>query len=245
MVLHQSQYVTFSLHLITDSQHCFLSEICIQLTDMKTKEEILQRIAESAPGMVWTPKDFLDLANRDTVDKTLQRLVTSGNLRRIDRGLYDSPRKNLITKEITSPDYRRIIDAVGRRDQIRILIDGLTAANDLGLSNAIPGQVIVYTDGRLKPIRLSNLVIRFKLTAPSKLYWAGRPAMRIIQALHWLRDNIKTGVEIEQEPIKIRLTNILRDSPESALICEDLKAGLHTLPSWMQRWIRELLSNIQ
>lgn len=205
-------------------------------------EQILQRIAESTPTMVWTPKDFLDLANRDAVDKILQRLVASGNLRRIDRGLYDMPRKNLITREITSPDYRSIIDAIRRRDQIRILIDGLTAANDLGLSNAVPAQVIVYTDARLKPIRLGNLIIRFKLTAPSKLYWAGRPAMRIIQALHWLRDGIKTGVEIEQEPIKIRLINILRDSPESR---EDLKGGLHTLPSWMQKWIRELLSKIQ
>lgn len=222
-----------------------MSEICIQLADMNVKEQILQRIAESTPSMVWTPKDFLDLANRDTVDKALQRLAASGVLRRIDRGLYDMPRKNLITKDITSPDYRRIIDAIGRRDQIRILIDGLTAANDLGLSNAVPGQVIVYTDGRLKPIRLGNLIIRFKLTAPSKLYWAGRPAMRIIQALHWLRESIKTGAEIEQESTKIRLTKILRDSPESAVICEDLKAGLHTLPSWMQKWIRELLSNIK
>ncbi len=209
------------------------------------KEQILQRIAESGPGKVWTPKDFLDLANRDAVDKILQRLADSGNLRRIDRGLYDSPRKNLITREITSPDYRRIIEAIGRRDQIRILIDGLTAANDLGLSNAVPGRVIVYTDGRLKPIRLGNLIIQFKLTSPSKLFWAGRPAMRIIQALHWLRESIKTGAEIEQEPIKIRLTSILRDFPESALSCEDLKAGLHTLPSWMQKWVRDLLSKIE
>lgn len=76
-----------ALLALKTQRHCFLSEICMQLTDMKVKEQILQRIAESTPSMVWTPKDFLDITNRDTVDKTLQRLVTSGNLRRIDRGL--------------------------------------------------------------------------------------------------------------------------------------------------------------
>lgn len=36
---------------------------------------------------------------------------------------------------------------------------------------------------RLRAITLGNLTIDFKRTAPSKLYWAGRPAMRIVQAL--------------------------------------------------------------
>ena len=39
--------------------------------------------------VVWTPVDFLDLSSRDAVDKTLQRLAQAGQLRRIDRGLYD------------------------------------------------------------------------------------------------------------------------------------------------------------
>ncbi len=41
------------------------------------KSQIMQRIAQAPPSMVWTPADFLDLANRDAVDKTLQRMVSS------------------------------------------------------------------------------------------------------------------------------------------------------------------------
>lgn len=80
------------------------------------------------------------------------------------------------------PDYRNVIGAVGHRDQVRLLIDGLAAANELGLTNVLPGQVVVHTDGRLRPIQLGNLTLQFKLTAPSKLYWSGHPAMRVVQS---------------------------------------------------------------
>jgi hypothetical protein len=32
-----------------------------------------------------------------------------------------------------------------------MLVDGLTAANDLGLSDAVPAKVVVHTDARLRP----------------------------------------------------------------------------------------------
>ncbi|WP_321575013.1 DUF6088 family protein [Paraburkholderia franconis] len=79
------------------------------------------------------PADFAQLGSRDLVDKTLQRLVASGKLRRIDRGLYDMPSINRLTNRPSVPDYRAVVEAVARRDQIRVLVDGITAANDLGL----------------------------------------------------------------------------------------------------------------
>jgi len=32
------------------------------------------------------------------------------------------------------------------------------------------------------------VTISFRPTAASKLFWAGRPGMRVVQALHWMRD---------------------------------------------------------
>lgn len=204
----------------------------------------MQRINEAPATTIWTPIDFLDLGKRDAIDKTLQRLFASGDLRRIDRGLYDRPKQNLLTSRATAPDYRRIIDAVGRRDQIRLLIDGITAANDLGLTNAVPAKIIVRTDGRLRPIQLDNLTIQFKLTAPSKLYWAGRPAMHIVQALHWLRDCLKDNQQIDQDVIRNKLVYLLQNSPQRNQICDDLQSGIHAVPAWMQKWIRELLTQL-
>ena len=45
---------------------------------------------------VATPKDFLDLGSRASVDQALARLVKKGKIRRIGRGLYDIPRFNRI-----------------------------------------------------------------------------------------------------------------------------------------------------
>jgi hypothetical protein len=208
------------------------------------KSQVAQRISCAPASKVWTPLDFLDLGQRDAVDKTLQRMANSHTLRRIDRGLYDQPRTNQLTGHTAVADYRSVIDAVGRRDQIRILPDGMTAANDLGLTNAVPGQVIVHTDGRLRPIVLDNLILQFKLTAPSKLFWAGRPAMRIVQSLYWLRDEIKSNDTTNIRVISSKIGRILSD-PKASLVRDDLISGLNTLPAWMQNWVRDLLENVE
>jgi len=194
--------------------------------------------------MVWTPGDFFDLGGRYAVNKALQRMVTHKQLRRIDRGLYDQPRVNKLTDQLAAPDYRRVIDAVGRRDQARLLIDGITAANDLGLSTAVPGKVVVHTDARLRPIQLDQLTLTFRLTAPSKLYWAGRPAMRIVQSLHWFRDGLKTGSLLDEDIIQNKMIRLLQDQQRGSAIRDDLILGLNTLPAWMQDWIRHLLARV-
>ena len=205
-------------------------------TDIKT--QIAGRI-QATPNAVWTPADFLDLGSRDAVDKALQRLVAVDELRRIDRGLYDTPRFNPLTGKASVPDYRRIIDAVARRDQSRMLVDGMTAANDLGLSDAVPGRIVIHTDARLRPIHVGKQTITFRPTAPSKLFWAGRPAMRVVQALHWLRGALSKP---EDRPrIVGRLSSILTSAGEGATIAADLRQGLTTLPAWMQDLVTELV----
>ncbi len=205
--------------------------------DLQTR--IADRIETGALSRVWTPVDFLDLGPRDAVDKALQRLTRSKSLRRIDRGLYDKLRLGRITRRPTAPDYRAVIEAIARRDQTPMLVDGMTAANDLGLSDAVPGRVVVHTAARLQPVRIGNLTITFRLTAPSKLFWAGRPAMRIVQALHWLRDTLSHPDD--RAKVLQRLRAILSDPEHGAAIKADLADGLPTLPAWMQDVVRDLL----
>jgi hypothetical protein len=207
-------------------------------SDLKT--QITDRI-RARPEAVWTPVDFLDLGSRAAVDKTLQRLTLASQIRRLDRGLYDQPRRNPLTDQMSVPDYRRVIQAVARRDQTRMLIDGMTAANDLGLSDAVSGQIVVHTDARLRPIELGKQIIAFRPTAPSKLFWAGRPAMRVVQALHWLRDAL--GAPNDRQRILRRLRAVLVDKDQGAAIGADLAEGLPTLPAWMQDLVRQLLTS--
>ncbi|AXA73332.1 hypothetical protein CE205_23370 [Achromobacter insolitus] len=204
------------------------------MNDLKT--QIMTHIDTANSGQVWVPTDFAQLGGRDAVDKALQRLVAAGQLRRIDRGLYDRPKTNSLTKKATAPDYRAVVDAIARRDQLRLLVDGMTAANDLGLTDAVPAHVTIHTDARRRSIQLDKLTIQFKLTAPSRLYWAGRPAMRVVQALHWLKDTLPA----DKPRIVKRLSALLDDPSQGDSIRQDLLVGLHTLPAWMQAIVREL-----
>ena len=207
-------------------------------TQIDLRSQLLQRIL-SEPDAVWTPTDFANLGSRTAVDKALQRLATGGEIRRIDRGLYDRPRKNRLTGQDTVPDYRSVIRAVTRRDQVRFVVDGMTAANDLGLTTAVPARIEVLVDARLKPIKLGSQEIHFKPAAPSRLYWAGRPAMRVVQALHWMQDILSSPEE--QIRVSGQLRRVLTDPEQGPRIRADLLEGLSALPIWMQEFLRDLV----
>lgn len=83
--------------------------------DNSLRDLVLARV-QSNPDAVWTAADFADLASRASVDKALQRLAKSGDLRRIDRGLYDRPRRSALTGRPNAPDYRAVMRS---RDAIR------------------------------------------------------------------------------------------------------------------------------
>lgn len=200
------------------------------------KAQIVNRVGQQKNGYVWTPSDFVDLGTRDAIDKTLQRLVASNLMRRVDRGLYDSPVVNHFTKKITPPDYQSVIAAVCRRDKVKALVDGMAAANDLGLTNAVPAKVIVHTDGRLRPIYIGNLAIQFRVTSPKKLYWADHPAMKIVQALYWLHDVLPQ----DSDTISNKLLHILHKDTDGK-IRDDLNQGFSTLPVWMREFLDGLL----
>jgi hypothetical protein len=207
------------------------------------KSQVLKQIVETPQNTVWTATDFVALGGRSGVDKALQRLVTSGKLRRIDRGLYDRPTKNDLTGKTTVPDYRAVIQAVARRDKVRLLLDGMTAANDLGLTTAVPARIEVLVDARLRPIRIGNQVIHFKTAAPSRLFWAGRPAMRIVQALYWVQDLLSRPEE--RKKIVRQIQKVLADQATGKVMREDLQSGASALPIWMQGLVAEITNRAQ
>jgi|TARA_R110002049_G_scaffold116846_4_gene269665 hypothetical protein len=207
----------------------------------KALPDHLRARIKDAPRQVWTPVDFTDIGTRAAVDKALQRMVTSGQLRRIQRGLYDKPSHNGFTGKSTVPDYRAVIDAIARRDQVRWLIDGMTAANMLGFTNAVPAKIEVLVDARLRPVTLGNQKIVFKQAAPSRLYWAGRSGMYLVQALHWLHDTMSD--EVERETVRKTVRRMLADKETGLALLDDLEGDLSAMPIWMQDIVRGPLSD--
>ena len=64
--------------------------------------------------------------------------------------------------------------------------------------------------------------------------------MRIVQALHWLRDALTDPDDHRR--IMGRLRAILADKDQEHSISTDLAIGLPTLPAWMQDLVRQLLA---
>ena len=83
-----------------------------------------------------------------------------------------------------------------------------------------------------------NVKINFKPVAPSKLYWADKQSMRIIQALYWLKDIISINTE-ETESIRKKLTTYIIHSEQRIAILHKLQNDLYILPNWMQTFLQE------
>jgi hypothetical protein len=108
---------------------------------------IRDRITAGAQPRVWTPEHFADLGPRTAVDQALHRLVASRNLQRITRGFYDTPHDNRLTGKPTYPNPRDVIDALARKGKVRVVVDDLTDANDLGLTDAVPACLTMAACG--------------------------------------------------------------------------------------------------
>ena len=118
-------------------------------------DRIMQRVSVHDSGRwVCTPKDFLDLGSREAVDQALSRLVKAGRLRRVGHGLYDRPRISNVLNRPAPVDLDAAITALARRDGVRIMPDGLVAANQLGLTNAVPAKVSYVTDGYSRTLKM-------------------------------------------------------------------------------------------
>ena len=92
------------------------------------------------------------------------------------------------------------------------------------------------TSARLKPVTLGNQKVVFKHAAPSRMYWAGRPGMYVVQALHWLHDVISN--DVEGATVRKTVRRLLADKETGPVLLEDLKKGLSAMPIWMQDILR-------
>ncbi|MBV8193217.1 MAG: type IV toxin-antitoxin system AbiEi family antitoxin domain-containing protein, partial [Alphaproteobacteria bacterium] len=150
------------------------------------QDEILERIRAQGRGKVFIPKDFLDLGSRAAADQSLSRLVKSGALERLGRGLYHYPRVNARLGIPIGPDADEIAEALGRQTGSRVVPSGAVAANRLGLSTQVPARPVYLTDGRTRQARVGDTVIQIRHAAPKELPAGSRTSAMVLQALRHL-----------------------------------------------------------
>lgn len=145
-------------------------------------DRIMRRARATGRGGVFTPTDFLDVASRAAVDQALSRLVKSGKLRRLARGLYDYPKVHPKLGAL-SPVPDDVARALARETGSQAQIAGAHAANALGLSMQVPAKSLYLTDGPSRRIMLGKRVVDMRHASPKHLIAPGSPAGTVVQAL--------------------------------------------------------------
>lgn len=142
----------------------------------------MKRVRARGRGGVFTPSDFLGIAGRAAVDQALSRLVKSGKLRRLARGLYDFPKVHP-QLGLLSPAPDDIAQALARETGSQLQIAGARAANALGLTTQVPAKTTYLTDGPSRKIVLGKRVVDLRHASPKHLIAPGSAAGTVVQAL--------------------------------------------------------------
>ncbi len=205
----------------------------------RTEVAVRARIEEGRPDDVWSAWDFGDLGSTRNVEAALDGFAAEGWFRGFGHGLHYRPRWNALTRRVTVPSSRRAVDAVTRRAGTRHMPDGMTSANDMGLTTAVPARLALDVGVDIPDLELGAMVITFRRVPPDRMSWAGRPAMRLVQALHWLDDVIPA----DGGRVLARVDSILADPTHGGRIREDLARGRDTLPDWMRGYLGHRLDS--
>lgn len=186
-------------------------------------DRIMKRVSAHGRGQwVCIPKDFLDLGSREAVDQSLSRLVKAGRLRRVGHGLYDLPRMSKLLRRVAPVDLDAAVAAIARRDGLRMMPEGLLAANRLGLTNAVPAKATYVTDGHSRTLKIGGRTVRFRHAQPSVMRWAGKPSAPVAQALRWLGPDAAADRQVV-----LTLNRLL-----PGVVKRDLHNNIRDLPGW-------------
>jgi len=176
----------------------------------------------------FSAKDFAEFGNPAAVRQALSRLAKAGTIRRIRQGLYDLPREHPVMGQ-TAPDPMAAVRALMAGSSAEWQVSGAYAANLLGLSEQVPGRMVILTNGVPRRVALGKLTLVFRRAAPRNLLGAGRPAGLVIQAIRHLRERGLEPTRLEQ--LRKRLDTETKS---------ELAALAPQLPAWMRPIVERL-----
>lgn len=158
----------------------------------------------------------------------MSRAVEAGLIRKVARGLYQVPRRDPELGTL-APTLDAIVEALQKRDGIRLLPSGAHAANILGLSTQVPVRVVFLTDGPTRRIRLGKREIVLRRTTPRQMATAGKISGTVIQALRWMGADHVGDAEIAQ------LRERLSKADKKVLLADQRQA-----PAWVASLLRRI-----
>lgn len=188
--------------------------------------QVFNSIKKNKRGVIYFVDSFASVGNAKSVNKALERLVLSGELYRVAMGIYVRPVKDTLLGTVL-PDIDAIAVSIAKRDKARIIPTGSYALYKLGLTTQVPLNVVYYTDGSARKIKIENQTITFKKASAKNVSAIGDISKLAIQALRTIgKDQVK-----EEELQKIK-EQIKKEKPDV------LQHDLNLAPEWIKKLIQ-------
>ena len=199
---------------------------------MQSVEKQIERSIKSKPtGSLILPDDYLSFGSSDAVRTALDRLQDTKVLVRVAQGSYVRPKISLLIGPLV-PSAEEVAEAIAKRDKIRTVPTGSYALNALGLSTQVPMNIVLFTDGSPREIKVGKRKIKFKKTTPKNLMAKGKISRLVIQVLK----EIGNGRVNETEEKKI--LGLLKKED-----VKDLKYDIALAPVWVQKIMKKALQD--
>lgn len=188
---------------------------------MSVAESISNRIKHMPKGKPFASAIFAQAGSRASVDKALSRMVLSGFLERVARGVYMRPKQSEYTGKKVRANPIAVMQAVAKARGETIQVHGVEAARRLGLSTQMQVLPTYYTSGSTREIKIGNAVVRLRHASRQRLQQAGTQAGIALTALLYIG---KKGLT-EQAIIKIA-RSLSAEEFDKLMACK--------IPEWMR-----------
>lgn len=184
-------------------------------------EIVRMRINSLQKGELFSSKIFRDISLNYNIRKVLSRMVETGEVERVSRGVYMRPKLlsnggYLIPK--TDILMRKITELTGET----IIPQGAEAVRYLRLSSQVPMRLIFYTNGTSRAINIGKEKITLKHVNPSKIIAPNTIQGAVFSALFYLEKDKVSLRELDQIKEVIGAKEFL-----------NLYSYIHEVPIWM------------
>ena len=197
------------------------------------KEQINNRINQSAYGSVFVVSDFLDIADNSAIKQNLKRFADAGIIERVITGLYYKPKYSEIMKENTAVDINEAAKGIARYYNWTICPSGETALNMLGLSTQVPACYEYISSGPYKEYEIDGIPISFRHRSLKETQGFSSITALVIQSIKSIgKDNI---IEKEIEIIKSKLS----EQDKKLILAEGQKTT-----AWIYQVIKRICSEV-
>lgn len=161
---------------------------------MSKQQEVVHRIRRISHGTPFAIRRWARRYGPSVANKAVRALVASGEVVRMQRGVYVRPRAHPVLGPITPAPEAAVRVAARARGQ-RLEIGGPEAARRFGLTTQVPMQTTFLTSGRSRTIAVGRRTVRLEHVPNAYLAHAGTPAGAALSALrHVGRDGLTPEV---------------------------------------------------